>query len=329
MGQPQDNGWERQPGRDESSPAGADQLREAEERFRLAFDHAPIGMALVALDGRFLRVNRSLCEIVGYPADRLMSLGFQDITHPDDLATDLDLLSEVLEGRRRTYQLEKRYVDANGRTVWVMLNVSLVRSSSGEPRYFISQIEDVTDRRAMLERLEYLATHDEMTGLFNRRRFDEELTRQVTYAKRYGREGAVLMLDLDSFKEINDSLGHQVGDQLVRRVADRLRSRVRESDVIARIGGDEFALYLPETDANGAANVARDILRRIAEEPVVLGAMPLWTRASIGIAMYDPTGEDTAGELLMRADTAMYEAKAQGGHRFVLHGSSERIGEVA
>lgn len=122
-------------------------LAEAEERFRSAFDNAPIGMALVAPDGRWLKVNRSLCELTGYAETELLMGSFQAITHPDDLDADLALVEDVLAGRQRTYQMEKRYYRSDGRVIWVMLSVSLVRDASGEPLYFVSQIEDITDRK--------------------------------------------------------------------------------------------------------------------------------------------------------------------------------------
>jgi PAS domain S-box-containing protein len=134
-------------------------LTEAEERFRSAFDNAPIGMALVAPDGRFIKVNRSLCEITGHPETALLVRTFQSITHPDDLDTDLAYLHDVLAGTRRTYQMEKRYFHAHGYVIWVMLSVSLVRDASGDPLYFISQIEDITQRKQREQALKDQAAH--------------------------------------------------------------------------------------------------------------------------------------------------------------------------
>jgi diguanylate cyclase (GGDEF)-like protein/PAS domain S-box-containing protein len=128
-------------------------LREAEERFRLAFDNAPIGMALVSPDGRFLQVNASLCDLVGYPADELVMKSFQDITHPDDLDADLDSVGRMLAGAIRTYSTEKRYFHADGHVVWINLSVSLVRGEDEVPLYFISQIEDITERKRTEEAL--------------------------------------------------------------------------------------------------------------------------------------------------------------------------------
>jgi PAS domain S-box-containing protein len=144
---------------------GEAQLREANERFRLAFNDAPIGMALVSPEGRWLHVNSALCDIVGYTADELLHITFQDITHPEDLETDLGLMQQVLAGERASYSMEKRYFHADGHVVWVNLHVSLVRSIDGAPRYFISQIEDVTQRKQMVHAL----THETATVQLLRR----------------------------------------------------------------------------------------------------------------------------------------------------------------
>ena len=123
---------------------GEQQLKESEQRFRLAFEHAPIGIAIVGLDGLFREVNPALCRLLGYPPDRLLALTFQDITHPDDLDADLSLLAQLLVGERDSYAMEKRYYSASGALVWALLTVSLVLADDGEPLYFVSQIQDLS-----------------------------------------------------------------------------------------------------------------------------------------------------------------------------------------
>jgi diguanylate cyclase (GGDEF)-like protein/PAS domain S-box-containing protein len=299
-----------------SEPDAAASVREAEERFRLAFEQAAVGMALVAPDGRFLRVNGALCELVGYDAEALGAMTFQEITHPEDLDLDLEYVRQMLAGERRTYAMEKRYFHLDGHTVWVLLSVSLVRDETDEPLYFISQIQDITERKQLEERLVFLAGHDEMTGLPNRRRFREELERVVGYATRYGHTGALLLLDLDNFKQINDSLGHRSGDRLVTEVAGRLRDRIRASDLLARIGGDEFAIFLPQATPAQAERVAGELVTTIGSECYLIDEAAVETSASLGLALFEPGWETDPESLLMHADLAMYRAKRDGGNRY-------------
>jgi len=297
-----------------STPAA----REAEQLFRLAFEQAAVGMALVAPDGRFLRVNRALCELLGHANEELVSKTFQEITHPEDLDLDLEFVRQMLAGERRTYAMEKRYFHADGHTVWVLLSVSLVRGDDREPRYFISQIQDITERKQLEQRLSFLADHDEMTGLPNRRRLREELERAVAFAQRYEQAGALLILDLDNFKQVNDTLGHHVGDSLVREVAGRLRERLRATDVLARIGGDEFAVLLPQVNAAQAERVAGDLVAAIGGECHLVDGAVVETSASLGVARFEPGWEIDPEGLLMHADRAMYAAKNAGGDRFTV-----------
>jgi PAS domain S-box-containing protein len=136
--------------------------QEAEERFRLAFEHAPIGIALVSPEGGFMRVNEALCELTGYPAAELVEKTFQEITHPDDLDLDLDYVEQMLAGRRRVYEMEKRYFHRTGQTIWALLSVSLVRDRDDQPLYFISQIQDITERKQLQERLGLSSTWQEI-----------------------------------------------------------------------------------------------------------------------------------------------------------------------
>jgi diguanylate cyclase (GGDEF)-like protein len=167
-----------------------------------------------------------------------------------------------------------------------------------------------------------------MTGLANRRRFDEELQRHVAYATRYRHSLALLIVDLDNFKEINDALGHAVGDELVRAVALRLRARLRSTDLLARIGGDEFAIVLPEADAFEARHVAQKLLDELSTEPLVIGNVPLRGRASIGVATLDLETPVSPDALLIQADQAMYEAKALGGARLELSAQSRAAAQI-
>lgn len=416
--------------------AGDDEsrLREAEQRFRLAFDNAPIGMALVSPDGRFLEVNQALCDIVGYPADELLMKSFQDITHPADLGADLGYVRQMLAGSIRTYSMEKRYFHAAGHEVRINLSVSLVRDEDDTPRYFIAQIEeipdqhrteaalrqseqrfrrlietsteafiaidaggiitewnrqaeatfgwsraeavgrrleetvippalreahvaglaryqaggagsvlgrrlelegrhrdghefpveltiwavgtgpdvsfnallhDISERRRTEQQLWELALVDDLTGLHNRRSFILLAEQAIKEAARAGRPVIALFVDVDHLKEINDRRGHSEGDRALRFVAGALRAACRESDIVGRLSGDEFAVLLAE--AHGGDGLEGRVRARVAEAAVAFG-LPL--SVSIGLASCPPGERCELAELFERADQAMYEEKA-------------------
>ena len=287
-------------------------LREAEERFRRSFEDAAIGMALVGTDGRWLRVNRSLCEIVGYPEEELLGKTFQDITHPDDLEIGLVELPRMLAGEVRTQQIEKRYLRKDGQVVWVLLTISLVHDEGDEPLYFVTQVQDVTGRKRMEERLRRQALHDSLTGLPNRQLFVDRLGHALRRTRRHGNRVAVLFMDLDKFKVVNDSLGHEAGDLLLTVVAQRLQRCLRPEDTLARFGGDEFVVLI---DAVHDPAQAIQVAERITEDlrrPFILTGRELYVAASIGIAMGHARTHDPDG-LLREADTAMYRVKGEGG----------------
>ena len=478
--------------------------READERFRAAFEHAAIGMALVGLDGRWLKVNRALCDILDYAEGELLGTSFQALTHPDDLAADVALVRRLLAGELRDYQMVKRYLHRDGHAVWAHLNVSLVRDAAGRPLYFVSQVQDVTDRkraewlegdsRAVVEmvarheplddvlagitalverqvpgaaaavflleegslrlvaphlptpfadalrvrslslahalcnqpddaggapptgfqevtlsrmdsdpawqepalreaataaclgacwsvavrcsegvflgmlmlflrppaggrlngepavervaprerpgpgdtrmlqmaaraaaiavehrqsadRLAHRAHHDVLTGLPNRMLFDDRLHHALAMARRTGRCLGLLAIDLDRFKQVNDTYGHAAGDDLLQQFAHRVRTGLRESDTLARVGGDEFVAILTEVDRrDDAVVVARRVVDLLAEPFEVAGRV-LPVTGSVGVAVWPDDGDDAA-TLQRRADAAMYAAKAAGRNGF-------------
>jgi diguanylate cyclase (GGDEF)-like protein/PAS domain S-box-containing protein len=295
-------------------------LREAEERFRRAFDDAPIGMGLVAPDGRWLRVNRRLTEITGYNEAQLLERSFQDITHPDDLESDVAEAKRLLAGEIRSYQLEKRYLHADGHEVWAMLSVSLVRDEDGAPLHFVSQIEDITQRKQSEEELKRLADHDSLTGLLNRRRFDEKLQRELgRLARQPDGHAGLLLLDVDRFKLINDSLGHRAGDDVLCAVAQTLSRRLRDTDVIARLGGDEFAALLFDLhDARDARQIATDVAAAIRSQSILTVGGAANVTVSIGVVVLDQTTSEREIDTLIAADNAMYRAKRAGRNRISL-----------
>jgi diguanylate cyclase (GGDEF)-like protein/PAS domain S-box-containing protein len=286
-------------------------LRGAEEMLRRAFEEAPIGMAMVVPNGRFQRVNDAFCELIGYSRAELMAMSPQAITHPDDLAGEEEEIRRAVAGETEGYRAEKRYLHASGRVVWVSQQASLLRDGAGDPLRLLVQAQDITDRRRYEDRLRHLAEHDALTGLLNRASFGRELEAHRMRTGRYGIDGAAVVLDLDQFKFVNDTLGHSAGDQAITRAANALRSRLRETDMLARLGGDEFGVLLPHADAETALLVTNGLLEALRAETVELGGRARSLTGSAGIALFDEkttTGED----VLVNADLAMYDAKNSG-----------------
>jgi diguanylate cyclase (GGDEF)-like protein/PAS domain S-box-containing protein len=485
-------------GRDVTARKQSEQaLRASEERFANAFEHAPIGMALVAPDGTFLKVNRSLCVLLGYSPEQLATKTFQQITHPDDLAADLALLQRLLSGEVSSYNIEKRYFGAQDRVLWVLLGVTILRDANGEPLHVIAQIQDITerkraeqdvqlravqqsliadfgqaalentdldelldkaaevaarglnagfskllqlagdgrsltlkagigwpgeckgqciadlgdadndrlaialrqpvvvddftaearfahsallrahdirsaiqvpihgpkaafgvlgvytreqrhftqdnvaflqsvantlatamDRRGAEQRLSYMAQFDSLTGLPNRSLFVDRFGQTLRQSARNRWRVGVLFVDLDRFKNVNDTLGHDAGDQLLVEAARRLQLCVRAGDTVARLGGDEFAFVLTNlTHAHDAGLVATKVVAAMAQ-PFQLSGQQVYVSASIGIGIFPDDGTDP-DVLLRNADTAMYRAKEGGrnNYQFYLPQMNERAAE--
>jgi diguanylate cyclase (GGDEF)-like protein/PAS domain S-box-containing protein len=303
-----------------------DALYGAQEQFEQAFERAPIGMALVGLDGRLMRVNQALCAIIRYNARELVTKTFQELTHPDDLDADLELARQLLAGDIQEYQLEKRYIDANGRHVWINLSGTLVRDGHGEPLHFIAQVQDIGERKRLEDRLRDLADHDSLTGLRNRRVFEEALLIQVGRCQRYGEQAALLMIDLDDFKAVNDTHGHRAGDRLLKTVAAAITQRIRATDTAARLGGDEFAILLAHVDHRSAHAFAYQLQQAIAAACIHEGGHELRVYASVGLELIN---EHTATDelVLAEADRAMYRAKQDSANR--LQPDSQRHFDLA
>lgn len=413
-------------------------LQRLEQSFRATFEQAAVGIAHIAPDGRWLRVNQKLCEILGYSREELLCLSFQDITCPDDLHADLARVDKVLSGEIRTCTSEKRYLHHDGHLVWINLTISLVRDAGGRPEYFIAVIEDIARRkqaedrlrlqamvfnsvqegivitdeeggvidvnpafersteysleevrgrnmgivqsgrqdrsfyqqmwRSILEtgnwqgeiwnrrksgdiylewisisvvhddtgrvtnyvgvavdisrmhhpksELERMAHHDALTDLPNRLLLMSRLEHAIERFKRNAGVGAVLFIDLDCFKQVNDTLGHKAGDDLLQAVAIRLKGRLREIDTLARLGGDEFVIVLdeiPEPDA--AAAIARELIDQLHTPFALPSGNNVRIGGSVGIAVFPQDGE-CAATLIEHADRALYSAKSEGRGRY-------------
>ncbi|RXZ38054.1 EAL domain-containing protein [Oxalobacteraceae bacterium CAVE-383] len=286
------------------------ELRESEARSRQAFEHAVVGLAHVALDGRWLRVNRRFLGILGHTEQSLLELRFQDMTAPEDLPLDNQLRTRLIAGEIPSYTREKRYRHKDGHFVWVHITVAPRRIGDGE-MYLALIIEDISQRKLAEEKLLHLANHDPLTGLFNRALLNDRLSQAVTYATRAERHVAVLFIDLDRFKNINDSLGHDAGDRVIVEVARRLNANVRDGDTVARLGGDEFVVVLADiAHESEIAAIARKMLDALFA-PMDMDGQELSPVGSIGVAVF-PRDGDTAATLLANADAAMYRVKEMG-----------------
>jgi diguanylate cyclase (GGDEF)-like protein/PAS domain S-box-containing protein len=281
-------------------------LRQARALFSTTFEHSPIGLALVDPTGRWLLVNQALCDLVGYSETELLERTLHDITHPDDVPGQLVLMRELLAGRRAGYRLDKRYLHGDGHVIWASISVSLVRDDTGEPLHLVTQILDITARHHTEQRLQHLADHDPLTGVLNRRRFEEELIRQLDRCRRYDERATLVMLDLDFFKDVNDGHGHAAGDEALQTIAAALLAHVRSSDILARVGGDEFAALLLGVGADQAAVAAAGLAAVVRE----LDGTPSRITASVGATALQ--AGDHADAALLRADEALYRVKSEG-----------------
>ncbi|MFL6276380.1 MAG: putative bifunctional diguanylate cyclase/phosphodiesterase [Blastocatellia bacterium] len=291
---------------------------ESEKRFHQAFDQAPIGMALVSPDGLWLQVNQSLCTLIGYSEKELLQKNCRAITLPEDLQKMTATIAQVSETQASISQVEVRYLHKQGQQVCALIGVSpLVCAEEAAPQ-LIFQIQDITDRKRAEAQLIHDAYHDALTGLPNRSWFTEQLGQALSAARSDPRAGfAVLFLDLDRFKIINDSMGHLFGDQLLINTAERLKASVRPGDKIARLGGDEFTVLMSGLTESAEVIQIVERIQREVSLPFVLNGFETFTTASIGIALSE-LGYDKPEELLRDADTAMYQAKSLGKAQHVI-----------
>jgi len=284
----------------------AQDLDLAQARFRAAFHGAPTGMALSsAEDGTLIDVNESLATMLGYTRTELVGRGMQSITHPDDWLRGATHTAGIAAD---SYHMEQRYIRNDQSVMWARAWVSVMDDGDGHG-LAITHIEDITEQRHSAERLEWAATHDELTRLPNRFRFLDQLARFLETSEPGA--VAVMFIDLDNFKVINDSLGHGVGDELLRGMSERLRAVVRDRDMLSRFGGDEFIVMLCDIGATVSPVEIAERLRAEIALPLVVDGAELFVTASIGIAVADRPGVSTT-ELLRDADAAMYRAKARG-----------------
>jgi diguanylate cyclase (GGDEF)-like protein/PAS domain S-box-containing protein len=284
-------------------------VEESERLLHVAFDTAPIGMAFFNTEGEYLRVNAALCKLLDRDEAGLLGRRDQEFTHPEHRASDVAAAWRILDGEIDTWQTEKRFLRPDGSAVWVIANLSFLRDEEGRALAWLGQFQDITERKGLEERLRRLADEDPLTGLPNRRGLEGSIRLALDMSERHDLAGALLMIDLDGFKEVNDTHGHAVGDAALVAVAQALRRRLRATDLLARVGGDEFAVLLRATTGGPARALADALECEVRATRLGEGLPEIALDASIGVADFSPPALPTVSELLDGADAAMYAAK--------------------
>lgn len=297
--------------------AVADALRTSEALFRATFHQAAIGIAHIGPDGLIRRSNDKFARMLGYTAPELRGLTVCQVTAPDHRDALREQLAERLTQKTGAPapEQERAYLRKDGTLLWVQEAMGLVRDSDGQPDFLVTVAQDISARKELEHRLKRDALFDALTGLPNRVMFQDRCARVLESARRHGTVAAVLYVDLDGFKSVNDAHGHATGDALLVQVAQRLQGCVRAEDTVARLGGDEFGLVLASlAQAQHVDTVAAKILQVLAQ-PFTLGTTTVQISASVGAASFPRHGSDTTA-LLAHADMAMYAAKRLGKNRF-------------
>lgn len=288
----------------------------AAAHFEAAFDHAPIGMALFNCDGEYIRVNSTLCDMLGRDAGDLLGRRDQELTHPEDRAGDVEVAWRILRGELDTHQTQKRFVRPDGSIVWTIANLTFLRDEQGRALAWLGQFQDITELRRTSHELRRLAEVDPLTSCLNRRRGLEALEEAVASAATGPGTLAVLMIDLDRFKDTNDNFGHLAGDDVLRASSDAIAACLEDGHDVVRYGGEEFMAILPATTRGAAVAMAERIRVAIERLDVRTGDRRVPVRTSVGVATLAGPGDDVQG-LIGRADTALYRAKAAGRNRVV------------
>lgn len=303
----------------------------AEARFAAIFQEAVIGIVVMGADGTLRETNPAFDAMLGYARGSLKNRRLADLLVEEDVEQARRLLRELIAGELEGFSLEQRYLRSDGSATCAQVSLSVLRDQDAVAPMVIALIHDVTERKRVDEQLIYAATHDSLTGLPNRAFFFTRL--EDNLAKEPRPKAGVLFIDLDHFKLVNDSLGHVVGDELLQAVATRLVTAVSPSDMVARMGGDEFAVLFNSTGDRELLMHRADAMLRDLAEPFAIDGRRIYTTASIGIVMAEGRHQ-TAAELLRDADTAMYEAKSGGRARAAffdarMHASTSRRMELA
>ena len=309
----------------------AEQARwDSEARFEAVFADSVIGIGIGNVDGTILEVNRALCEMLGFTAEEFQRHPIWEFVHPDDTPGVWEQVKQLLSGSVDNVRFDKAYYRKDGTEIWTHLVLSLVRDRRGEPRFVVAMVENITERHHLQTRLAHQALHDPLTGLPNRTLFFDRLDAALD-GRSTDRQVGVCYLDLDDFKAVNDTLGHDTGDALLRGLAQRLGAELgRDGHLVARMGGDEFVVLVEHStgveDLKRVAQAALDIVHR----PVVVDGHPIVISASVGIVQHSEDGTPGgSAELMQAADTTMYWAKADGRDRYALFDAERHHTDVS
>ncbi|MHB8379489.1 MAG: sensor domain-containing protein [Acidimicrobiales bacterium] len=298
----------------------ASAMAKSEQRFRLAFEDNMAPMVFTSEKGLLFAVNDAFCDIVGRTREELIGFDSKGFTFPEDIGLTEEVYRRITSGEIDRIRYVKRFQHKDGRTVAAEVSMSPARDEHGATLYFVSSVRDITEERALTAQLSHQALHDPLTGLANRALFDDRLAQAHARVARQGGLGAVLILDLDDFKEVNDTHGHLVGDQLLIAVSRRFEEETRATDTICRFGGDEF-LYLAEgLKSREEAEIVATRLLNTFVEPFTFAGATIDQHASLGVVVWDKTSKSTT-EVVQNADVALYEAKRQGKGHLVVYSS--------
>lgn len=301
------------------------ELKISSDRFRTIYEKAGLGIAILDQDGRIVQANPKLEEILGYDTETLCTMTFMDTSFPDEnLEKNIQLFRELVEEKIDYYQIEKRYIHKDGHIVWGKVTSSRYVGNEEQP-YVIGMMIDISERRSAEQKLlevnkmlEDLSNKDGLTGIANRRCFDDYFVQVSTHALEKATPLSLILLDVDYFKNFNDTYGHLCGDYCLKQVASTLNLTVRQqTDFVARYGGEEFVIVLPEVDINGACVIAENI--RAAVENLQIShtgsKVNNVVTVSIGVAAMPSDSISVPEDLVRRADEALYRAKQQGRNR--------------
>ncbi len=291
------------------------QLQEYQKRFDTVFDSANCGMAILNLDGSLVKSNNAFYDLFGYSETDMRSINFYRLIDSNDLNLLQEHMQQLIEHRISSHQSEQLCYQKNGDNLWILSTLSLISDQEEKPLYFIVQIQNITPQKKAEERLRHMAYHDPLTGLANRNKLEQFVHHILASSRRHQQSFALLFLDLDRFKNINDTIGHEAGDALLQVIAERLRSTVRNTDLVARLGGDEFVLVITDVKrTESVALIAQKILDTVIQAIVIKG-QEIYITTSIGISLYPYDGQNMQ-TLMKNADLALYRSKEHGRNNY-------------